>query len=157
MAKERFQNHVHAMEVDKQSNKLMPKTANNLSGSNIALPVTMVGTEREFLFTTTVSLALNAVFTSSVYDGTMIQRLTGIVSANQTGTLYIQESDDQVEWYTTFAPLAVAIAGTDVINAVTYNKATPFEHKLSARYFRILYVNGATAQTRFALSAYSSN
>lgn len=157
MSVNRFQHHTQAMEVDKQSNKPMPKTASNISGSNIALPVTIMGTVREFLTTTTNNLGANVVYTSSVYDASLMQRLTGIVSANQVGTLYIQESDDQVEWYTTFTPLAVAIAGTDLINAVTYNKATPFEHKLSARYFRIIYVNGATAQTRFALSVYSSN
>lgn len=157
MAEDRFKHYTQAMEVDKQTNKPMPKTASELAGSNIALPITVAGTLREILFTTTLNLGASAVFFSSVYDASLIKAITGIVSANQAGTLYIQESDDQTEWFTTFAPLAVAISGTDVISAVTYNKATPFEHKISSRYFRIVYVNGATAQTRFALSAYSSN
>ena len=124
-----------------------------LGGTDIVLPVELRGKEKTFLFTTTANLALNAVFISPVYDSILKGRFSGFVSANQAGTLYIQETDDEVTWYTT-SKIAVPIAASEPISSITYYEALPFNVETSARKVRLVYVNGGVAQTRFQLSAY---
>lgn len=126
-----------------------------LDSANLILPIEVRGSKRDFLFTATSNLGANGVFFSPVYDGSTVTKLSGFVSASIDGTLYIQESDDQVAWYTTSSQ-AIVTAGSNVISSVTYYTGTVYEKTLSARYVRLVYVNGATAQTRFALSAYTS-
>lgn len=125
----------------------------HLGGTDLVLPVELRGKEKTFLFTTTTNLALNAVFISPVYDSILKGRFSGFVSSNQTGTLYIQETDDEVTWYTT-SKIAVPIAASEVISTVTYYEALSFNVETSARKVRIVYVNGGVATTRFQLSAY---
>lgn len=136
------------------SNEKVPVGLEEVS---VALPVEIRGKAREFLFTNTTNLALNGVFISSVYEGMSDEKVNGFVSPSHDGKLFIQESDDQVAWYTTFSTdVLVANLQPDTISSVVYNKALPFEQVLVSRYVRIVYVNGATAQTRFAISAYMS-
>lgn len=127
-----------------------------LTDSNIVLPVEIRGTEREFLFTQTTNLGANAVFISPVYDGILATKVLGIVSPSHEGTLYIQESDDQAVWYVTSSQ-AIPASTANTISGTNYNTGYSYDKTFAARYVRIVYVNGATAQTRFALSAYASN
>lgn len=126
-----------------------------ITNASIVLPVELRGSERDFLFTTTTNIAANGNFFSPVYDGVTVSNISGFVSASTDGTLFIQESDDQATWYTTFSQ-PITASTSDTISSTTYNAATSFSKNLVSRFVRIVYVNGATAQTRFALSAYTT-
>lgn len=83
-------------------------------------------------------------FTHSV-DCFNHKEVTGIVSSDVAGTLYIEQSMDTGDWLR-----------TDTI-ALTANQAKPFSAKIYSRYIRFVYENGATAQTKYALSAFLNN
>lgn len=125
-----------------------------LEDAGVALPVEIRGTEKEFLFTTAATLGANAVFISPFYDVSISKTISGLVDTNQVGTLYIQESKEQVTWYNTYK-LDVTASTSVSISGVTYQNTTPFKADVVSNYVRLIYVNGATAQTRFNLTAYA--
>jgi hypothetical protein len=94
----------------------------------------------------TTALGISASYTGASFDtmadGINYTWLTGMTTSNQAGTLYIQQSDDGTNWYT-----------LDSI-ATTANNNFPFSVDVRLRYIRLMYTNGATAQTSFKLSAY---
>ncbi|MEK5469337.1 hypothetical protein MKY64_30500 [Paenibacillus sp. FSL R7-0210] len=69
--------------------------------------------------------------------------MRGKVVSNQTGTLNLQQSDDGTTW--------------DTLTTVSVSASTPvkFNEPCCAAYFRVQYVNGATAATVFRLSIYA--
>lgn len=69
-----------------------------------------------------------------------VGRVCGIVWADQAGTLYLEESDDNSNWPTT-ASVAVSANTTTTLPWTSVSK----------RWFRFRYVNGATAQGSFIL------
>lgn len=73
-------------------------------------------------------------------------RVCGLVWADANGTLYVEESEDNVTWSTTLGCSVSASITTDT----AYFKVSPWI-RLTKRYFRFRYVNGSTAQTSFVL------
>lgn len=72
-----------------------------------------------------------------------INFVSGSVKSDQAGTVYVEQSDDQVNIQST--PYAVSAATLTPIPLT----------QITARYYRFRYVNGATAQTTFTLSQIS--
>lgn len=132
-----------------------PITDVSIAQGDFIIPVEVKDISKEFLFTTKTNLKANGVYISSTYDGMSNIDISGIVSASHDGKLIIQESDDQIEWFITHSQ-EVSASTSETISSVSYNKATTFKESLSSRYVRVVYVNGATAQTKFVLSAYLS-
>ena len=118
--------------------------------------VNIEGNVKEFLFSNDESLDVNEVYTSPSYDVISKAFISGIVSTNQAGTLYIQESDDKIDWFTTRKD-NIASSPSDIISSTSYNRAVSFMKRLSLRYVRVIYVNGNIEQESFKLSAYLSN
>jgi len=91
---------------------------------------------------TTVALAANGVFTGTLEDVTQYASITVSLIASQasaTDGLQIQQSPDGTNW--------------DVSDTYTIPAATgkTFGAQIVARYFRIVYTNGATIQASFRL------
>ena len=96
---------------------------------------------------TTTPLLVNATFTQGAIDRqeqTIPIGSTRIwVNADQSGTLYLEESHNGTNWTTTATN--VVSAGVQVIRDWTV---------LTRRYVRIRYVNGVTAQESFKIQQY---
>ena len=115
-----------------------------LVASDVILPTDKQAIYRPQAVIQTANLAGEASYTSPSYDGSQYRRITGKVFSDQSGTLNLQHSDDGTTWDTL----------TTV--AVTGGTATKYDEPLYAKYVRLNYVNGATPQTAFRLSAYLS-
>ena len=111
----------------------------NIQGSDIVLPTDKQSVYRTQADLTTTVLAANATYTGATLDGIQFRRITGFVNADQAGTLYISHSYDGSSWFSDSAQsVAVAAGSTKVFDVV-----------IAARYVRLVYTNGATAQTNF--------
>ena len=71
-----------------------------------------------------------------------IDEIRGLVYADKAGTLYLEESDDDGETYSTTIALSVS-AGTTTELAWT---------SLTKRWYRFKYTNGAATQAKFVLA-----
>jgi hypothetical protein len=91
---------------------------------------------------TTTALGANASWTSAVDSDPATGRIVGSVYADQAGTLYIEQSPDNVNW--------------DVVDSFSVSAGNGFGFSVEkvCPYARVRYVNGATAQTVFRLYAY---
>lgn len=126
------------------SNNRLPTSA-QITGSDVQVPTDIQSILREVNDYTTAVLAGNASFTGATIDGTGKTRIRGFVFANQAGTLKFQASADGSNW-------------RDIESlAVTASTALPFEKPIYGKYARVVYVNGATANTVFELATYSSS
>ena len=96
---------------------------------------------------TTTPLLVNATFTQGAIDRQEQEIPIGStriwVNADQSGTLYLEESHNGTNWTTTATN--VVSAGVQVIRDWTV---------LTRRYVRIRYVNGVTAQESFKIQQY---
>lgn len=124
-----------------------------IQNSGINLPVELKSLTRTYLFTTATNLTSNSAFISPVYDLIDTKTIQGYANSDQSGTIYVQESDDTNTWYNTMS-VAVTASTSTTISGTAYNDCVVFSKDLTMRYARIAYLNGATGQTRFALSAY---
>jgi hypothetical protein len=90
---------------------------------------------------TNVPLAGSAVWDSQTLEVGLGDRLTGSVFADQPGNIFIQQSSDFTNWdvATTYAIVA--------------NTGKGFSEEILLPFVRIHYVNGATPQTIFRLTA----
>lgn len=86
-------------------------------------------------------LGANAAYTSAAYDHQSFQRFGVWVLADQAGTLQIQYSSDATTWFNA-APSTAVVANTPVTVEV------PSVY----RYCRVVYTNGAVAQTSFRIA-----
>jgi hypothetical protein len=88
---------------------------------------------------TTSPLAANGSWISAVDSGLNTGRVVGTVFADQPGTLYVEQSPNNVNW--------------DVVDgfSVSVNVGLGFSVEKVCPYVRVRYVNGATAQTVFRL------
>lgn len=113
-------------------------------GATISVPIDKKTIYRSLGFSTTTALAASTAYTSASLDGIQYRRLTGRAFADQAGTLDLQHSDDGTTW--------------DTLTSISVAASTPvkFDEPIYTRYIRIVYTNGATAQTTFRLSAYLS-
>ncbi len=88
------------------------------------------------------NLAAAGSFVSTVLDlgsNHSVNRHRILVSADQAGTVYAEQSSDGSVWYVTNQQAVAANATVDIDDYV------------AARYVRVRYVNGAAAQTKFEL------
>lgn len=119
-----------------------------LVGSDIIQPVDSQSILRSQAVLTTTALGANAAYTSSSTDGINYRRVTGRVYADQAGAtsgLQIQQSDDGSTWDTVWSQASPAAS-----------TVYAFDVELYLRYVRVVYTNGAGAQTTFRLSMYLS-
>ena len=106
----------------------------------------MINSERSQIpaVITYAPLAGNASFTQAAIDrlGQVIPQgaVKGFVQASHAGTLYLEESDDNSSF-----------AATVTVSVAAATAATLPWTKLTKRYFRFKYTNGATTQTSFKL------
>ena len=104
-----------------------------------------IGTAGLTAYTDSVAnLAGAAVFTGTSRDGGVTPAYNMFVASavsDQAGTLKIQKSTDNTNWRD-----AATIA-------VTANTPVEITAKCTARYYRVLYTNGATLQTLFSLTS----
>lgn len=92
----------------------------------------------------TTALAASASFTGATLDlgsNHAFNLHRALVFANQTGTLYLEQSRDGSTWYAT------------TTQAVVANTPVIIEERIVARYIRVRYLNGATLQGSFELQS----
>ncbi len=92
----------------------------------------------------TTNLGSSATFTGTARDaGATIKyrRFVAFATSAQAGTLNVQQSFDNATWFTTHTA-AVSAGGFQFLDA-----------PVVARYQRVLYVNGAGAQTTFRIAS----
>lgn len=104
----------------------------NETTTNLAGAATFTGTARD------AGVAANSSYWATYFNAFFL--------ANQTGTAYIEASNDNTTWYTVAtAPLALSVPLTLQVPVMT-------------RYHRVKLVNGATAQTSvFVNSSYTAS
>lgn len=106
----------------------------------------------------TTALAANTVFTGTARDCQISTSSPydhlGVVQAfsyaDVAGTLFVQESPDNTTWVTVERIDAVSIVDTD---GSTARFIATVNHKVTLRYVRLVYRNGAAIQTVFRLSS----
>lgn len=136
---------VHARTVDQLPDSL--STAGNLKvsieESSIKVPTDKQAIYREMQFETTTNLGANASYTSVAMNMNNFSHLTGFVYADVDGVLKIQVSSNASNWY-----------DAETIS-VTGGTTVTFIREVVARWYRIVYTNGSTAQSSFRLVAYA--
>lgn len=126
-----------------------------ISSSDITVPTSIQSTTRTFQYTSTATIAASGSLISPTFDFSGAKYITGFVSTDQPGTLYIQESDDGYTWFNTGSVAVIALTNT-TISATVYASATSYSQQLTSRYVRVAYLNGATANTKFTVNVYSN-
>lgn len=110
----------------------------------IPTPVEQAGGVKLQTDSTTTPIGSNLDYTGATISGNYA-KVRGFVSTDQAGSLYLQLSENGSNWYT---------AQNQAIAITTPTAVTPFSFDINAAFARIVYVNGATAQTRFKLVTY---
>jgi hypothetical protein len=110
----------------------------DLAKSSDLSPLSEIGTLTSLSYTTT-PLGASGSWTSDVDSSLNTGRIVGTVLADQSGTLYVEQSPDNTNW--------------DVVDSfsVSAGSGIGFSVEKVAQYTRVRYVNGATAQTAFRL------
>jgi hypothetical protein len=120
----------------------------NVKNSEIIQPIDIQAQLKEQPFSTTTALGAGATYTSPTYDsmasGSNFAWLTGKCFSNVAGTLHFEHSSDGTNWTRTRSI------------ALTAGQGFTFDERIFLRYVRLVYVNGATAQTTFRLSGFAS-
>jgi len=111
----------------------------DIQGAAINVPISHAVRPKELVASTTTALAANASWTSASIDMLNYSKLYVTVFADQAGTLYIEQSPNNINWDVSESISVSANAGVAVIR------------EIAARYCRVRYVNGAAAQTVFRL------
>lgn len=104
---------------------------------------------------TIVPLAGNATFTGPTRMTNRDDSVVGTVFADQTGTIFIEQSNDPRAG----VPSTSAAADWDVSTSyvITASDGKGFTEQLVAPFWRVRYVNNATIQTAFRLHAKTSS
>jgi hypothetical protein len=104
--------------------------------------VSIAGIKRVEAFRDKTPLGINAKYYSPSLDGLAFSKLSGIVFADQAGELQVEESLDGYDWIQTSKQTITASAG----------KA--FSYDINSRFIRLIFVNGATANTTFKINGF---
>ena len=135
---------VHAQKVEQLPSSL--SSAGNLKVSleetSIKQPVDKQAIYRVQVVESTTALDASASFTSASIDTTNFSKLQGFVYADVDGTLKLQMSSDNSNWY------------DYKTYSVTGGTPLAFNDDVVTPYMRVVYTNGATAQTSFRLEVY---
>jgi hypothetical protein len=96
----------------------------------------------ELFGSTTTPLPASGSWTSPVDNKLETGRIVGSIIADQAGTLYVEQSPDNVNW--------------DIVDSfsVSANTGLKFSVEKVVQYARVRFVNGVTAQTVFRLYVY---
>jgi len=124
-----------------------PKTtAGNVKVSveeaSIRVPVDKQAVYRAQLFSVTSNLNASATYTTPGYDMYYFTHFQGYVYSDVDGTLHIEISMNGSDWRRL---KSISVSGG---STVTFNE------EVIARYYRIVYENGATATSTFELVGY---
>lgn len=119
-----------------------------IAGSNIEVPVDLQGVDQPAADSTTTALAASGTYTGTAFDTTNARGIVGSILSDQSGTLEVQQSPDGTNW--------------DVVDTLFYpggsaglQFAVPVETP-GASQGRLVYTDGATAQTTFRLYAWTT-
>ena len=124
-----------------------------LGGTSVTFP-----TNPQYVLDSTTPLAANGVFTGQAVDTLQYGASYIVAEANsdQPGTLYIDFSEDNfntVAFSAAFVTTSqTTSSSTNPFVSGTYPYNAQAHIALLARYVRVRYVNGTTAQTHFQLS-----
>lgn len=120
--------------------------ANNPSVNILGQPISTTNhtPPLELLASTTTPLAASAVYNSGSLNVDGSNLLTGSVYSDQAGSLAIQQSSDNTNW--------------DIVDTIAVSAATgvAINQQIYTPYARIVYTNGATAQTVFRLYVWAN-
>jgi hypothetical protein len=138
-------------------------SANNkttLDNTNIILPQQLKSVDRVYQYSTTSVLTASGGATPNYVgqpiDCSTYKKVSGHVATSHTGTLYIQQSDDGFTNWLTVQTTAVSASTQTTIAGTAYYNAIQFDVNITSKWARIIYANGATAQTYFLLSVYAT-
>ena len=123
-----------------------------VEGFQSLAPVDLQTVYREQILFTNTTLIASGTWdsyqaNSSGVDCLTFERVSGKVFSDASGEFSLYESDDNTAnyWDLVDGPIGV-----------TANTPVTFSWNIASRYLRIIYSNGATAQTVFRFSAYSN-
>lgn len=88
----------------------------------------------------TTKLTANSTWTSGVHSVDRADRIAGLVFADQSGNLFIEQSSDGTNW-----DLSTSVA-------ISASTGTKYSEELVAPYVRLRFVNGSTNQNAFRIS-----
>lgn len=125
-------------------------------GATIAVPMDKQSVLRQLVTLSTTALGIAATFTGPTVDAIQARRITGVVTSDQAGTMHAEQSDDGSAWnrYTGISGQIADNADPDVDVAI--GGVVGFDFPVLQRYVRLVYINGAVAQTTFRLAGYLS-
>jgi len=106
---------------------------------NASIPISITNDLSDLVASTTTPLGANASFTSPTFDLNGWGKIVGSVFTNQPGTLKIQQSNDGINF------------DAESVFSITSNTPTGFIVDVVGNIGRVVYTNGATAQTIFRL------
>ena len=112
------------------------------SSTNLGIAGVFTGTSRDATVTATATAMANA--------GTYAKQIRVFAESDVTGTLVVQVSRDNTNWRTAYTAATASIAAIGGFGA---GFAAEIKFEPAWRYWRVCYVNGAGAQTRFALGS----
>ena len=109
-----------------------------------------MASENLFFTDTTANLGISGVFTGASRDVgvnapgqlTTFTKFRAYAFADVAGTLRVEASVDNTNWRRASAGVAVAAAGSGAVSV-----------DVVARYYRVVYTNGATGQATFLLTS----
>lgn len=127
-----------------------------IDGSNIQVPVEIKSADRLYEFGTATPLTANSFYISEPIDCSLAKKIQGHFSADQTGTLYIQQSEDGATNWLTTSTIDITASTMTTINGVDYDSGQTYDTDVTSRWARVVCVNGGTDQTKFVLSGYTS-
>ncbi|OYU50915.1 MAG: hypothetical protein CFE27_14940 [Alphaproteobacteria bacterium PA1] len=107
------------------------------SSTVLAAAATFTGTSRDLLVTATATAFAN--------QSTFASELRLSAESDQTGTLWLEVSRDNINWRRVKSVATVAVSGGGFYAEIV--------HQPSWRYARVGFTNGATLQTRFTLGS----
>lgn len=127
----------------------------NIAGANVSYSALQVVAQNDMFVDSTTNLAANATFNGTSRDvgaGSSSHRgavnYTATAAASHSGTLVIDISHDNTNWrafaFAAMTQLPTSL-GSGWVGTVTA--------KVTARYYRVRYINDATPQTYFVLSS----
>lgn len=128
--------------------------SSTIVGSTIAVPTQQQAILRQLVTLTTTVLGITATFTGPSIDAIDARRITGVAQSDQAGTLHVEQSDDGATWNRYTNLVGQTADNTDPDVDVAIGGTTAFDFPVLQRYVRLVYVNGAVAQTTFRLSGY---
>lgn len=117
-----------------------------ITNSTTSSVTDLASASTEWNIESTTNLGASATFTGSARDAWLMtgspKDFYAHVSASHAGTLRVEQSTDGTTWRRASADVAVAAGGVGSVRL-----------PVTARYYRVVYVNGATATTSLMITS----